>query len=89
MKGWKAPLTALDRNVAVLHAVRERLPMLDVFACDVTRDDLPNLRAHVVVADPPWYPRHAMSFLWACSRVVRLVVRPRLAPQTPLFREAK
>ena len=36
---------------------------------DITVDDLPELKSTVVVLDPPWYPDHICSFLWAAAFV--------------------
>jgi hypothetical protein len=39
---------------------------------DLLRDDLPSLQADAVVTDPPWYPDHIRSFLWAAARLLRV-----------------
>jgi hypothetical protein len=36
---------------------------------DITVDQLPELQSAVVVLDPPWYPEHIRSFLWAAAYV--------------------
>jgi len=41
----------------------------DVHNLDVLRDDLPDVRAHTILADPPWYPLELNAFLWAAARL--------------------
>lgn len=60
----------LDRcpqTVAALAGIRPR-----IFTTDVLRDDLPELQAQVVMADPPWYEEFARAFLWASSELLCL-----------------
>lgn len=39
----------------------------DVHGIDVLRDELPAIRAHAILADPPWYPLELKAFLWAAA----------------------
>jgi hypothetical protein len=43
-----------------------------IFAVDVLQDELPEVEAQVVVADPPWYEEFASAFLWASSKFLSL-----------------
>lgn len=61
---WKL----LEANAAITTVLAQLLPGA-VTLCDLTRDELPELGAQVVVADPPWYPEHTRAFLWAAARV--------------------
>jgi len=59
--------------------VRETHGRSAVWAMDVLRDALPDLRARVIVADPPWYPDELRSFLWAAVRLAEPSARVLLA----------
>jgi len=37
--------------------------------CGLATDELPGMRARVVVADPPWYPERIRVFLLAAARL--------------------
>lgn len=37
--------------------------------CDLITGQLPDLSARMVVADPPWYPEHTRTFLWASAHL--------------------
>ncbi len=66
-------VTALDKNSAVSKALRQTCPSARAILSDVMRDKLPALsEVAVVVADPPWYPEHLHSFLWAGSEICRV-----------------
>ncbi len=43
-----------------------------VVRLDLLHDELPALNAGAAVLDPPWYPDHMRSFLWAAARVIRV-----------------
>jgi hypothetical protein len=72
-------------------------PYRSVLRRDLFTDDVPNLGASVVVADPPWYDDHIAAFLWAaaqCSREGSTVLvslpgkgtRPGIGAERKLFR---
>lgn len=65
--------TLLDRNASLT----SDLPHLshDIYCCDILRDDLPQLEAEVVVADPPWYGEYYRAFLWAASEMCPMGAR--------------
>jgi hypothetical protein len=77
----------LDANAAVISALRRICPEARVQLCDLMRGELPRVpRAAVVVSDPPWYPEHLASFLWAACKLCRprgrvLVSLPPLGPR--------
>lgn len=57
----------LDNNPTVVTSFSGAAPKESILRCDILRDELPNLEAAVVVADPPWYPLPLKGFLWAAS----------------------
>lgn len=57
-----------------------------VLRCDLASDELPELGAQVVVADPPWYPADTRSFLWAAARITRPGAAVLLAQPAPATR---
>ncbi len=57
-----------------------------VLRCDLASDDLPDLGARAVVADPPWYPADTRSFLWAAARITRPGAAVLLAQPAPATR---
>ena len=68
--------TALSARSFLVDACRETVSALGagnvghIFVADLLRDDIPLLRANVVVVDPPWYEEFSAAFLWASSRIV-------------------
>ncbi|KMS75685.1 hypothetical protein ACM01_07790 [Streptomyces viridochromogenes] len=63
----------LERSEETVSALRamEHVQAGHVVQCDLARDDLPVLKAKVVVADPPWYTSDTRLFLWAAARLSR------------------
>lgn len=61
----------LLESSAATTAVLAEISPGDVICCDLTRDELPSLDATVVAADPPWYPEHSRTFLWAAAQLTR------------------
>lgn len=59
--------TLIDRNRAIVNHFGNPSPT--VILCDVLTDQLPQLRADVIVTDPPWYHEHFRAFLWAASEI--------------------
>jgi hypothetical protein len=61
------------------HVMIDRsIPRMNVLATgeqairlDVLRETPPPLGADAVVTDPPWYPEHLRSFLWAAARLLK------------------
>jgi len=67
--GWPGRLLAIDANGSLLESASRLHPQIDTARLDVTHDALPQVRAKAVIADPPWYPEHLHSFLWASARL--------------------
>jgi hypothetical protein len=42
-----------------------------LFLRDLLREEMPELDASLVIADPPWYEEHMRAFLWAARKVIR------------------
>jgi hypothetical protein len=58
----------LDRSDLRTSALRTSASDDTAIMClDLLIDPLPDLRADAVVMDPPWYPEHVKSFLWAAA----------------------
>jgi hypothetical protein len=62
--------TLVDRNAAVVNHFADSSGR--IIRCDVLADPLPAIRANVIVIDPPWYPEHFRSFLWAASEICEM-----------------
>jgi hypothetical protein len=43
-----------------------------VIVADLLVDDIPNLSAMALMADPPWYEEFAQAFLWVANQIVEL-----------------
>jgi hypothetical protein len=54
----------LDRNPRTVP------PTGRVLRVDLLRDELPIIHATSAILDPPWYPEHMCSFLWAAATLV-------------------
>jgi hypothetical protein len=62
----------LDRSRARTAALVESLSgQVTIICMDLLVDELPEVSAQAVVMDPPWYPEHLESFLWAGARLCR------------------
>lgn len=62
-------LVILDRSRVITECLKEAAPVNSVLRCDVTQDELPDLRAGAVVVDPPWYEESIRSFAWAACKI--------------------
>lgn len=72
-QGRRSGVTLLDRNPAVVTAVRESCPGVTAVCTDLVRGGPVKAgTAAVAVADPPWYPEHTAAFLWAAARLTRV-----------------
>jgi hypothetical protein len=66
-------LKIVDANPLMVDVLRRDFPALDAACLDVvTGPAIPIARSSVVIADPPWYPEHLRSFLWAARRSCRI-----------------
>jgi hypothetical protein len=59
----------LDANPELVAVTRRIRPSTMAFLADIAVDKLPEVRASVVVADPPWYPEDMRAFIWAASNL--------------------
>lgn len=59
----------LDNNSAVINYFSENIPEAKIKHCDILRDVIPELTALTVVADPPWYEKHLLGFLWTAAKI--------------------
>jgi hypothetical protein len=58
--------TLLDASRARTEALAQSLSEQVAIICvDLLGGELPDLTAQTVIMDPPWYPEHLESFLWA------------------------
>jgi hypothetical protein len=66
-------VTLIDGGAAMTRAVRLAFPSANVACLDLAYGpEVARTRsARVVMADPPWYPEHVTSFLWAAGRLCR------------------
>lgn len=70
-----ASVLLADRRHVLLDASRPRTEALArsaseqvaIICVDLLSGQLPDLTAQAVVMDPPWYPEHLKSFLWAAA----------------------
>ncbi len=71
-QSYPRQLILLEANRTVTDIFAQTIPTPQVFRCDVMRDTLPHLAAKAVVLDPPWYPEHIQSFLWAACQLCKI-----------------
>lgn len=57
----------LDRNVPA-----SSMTVQSFYKCDLLKDRLPDIKAQIVVADPPWYPNYMQMFTWAAAQVLEV-----------------
>lgn len=62
-------LVLLDANPVILKSLAKDVSKETIVLCDISKDELPELSAGVVIVDPPWYEEYIRSFLWAACRV--------------------
>lgn len=64
------PFYLIDASVASAQALQGAHGR--IFVTDLLTQRLPDLRAGVVVTDPPWYEEFIRAFLWAAAQLVEL-----------------
>jgi hypothetical protein len=64
--------TLLEANAAMTACLAQAAPAAQIIQCDIGRNQLPDITAAVVIADPPWYEEHIRSFLWAACQLCRI-----------------
>lgn len=69
-RGMARPFYLVDESVASAQALQEAQGR--IFVSDLLTDPLPDLRAAVVVSDPPWYEEFIRAFLWAAAQLVEV-----------------
>jgi hypothetical protein len=73
-----------DVNPVVVAAVREAFPWVATACVDlVYGTPVRGGEAAITIADPPWYPEHAVAFLWAASRQTHVGGRVFLSLPSP------
>ena len=63
----KRQLILLDKNGKSYSKISKN----SSYQCNILKDNLPNVKAQVVVADPPWYKEHIHSFMWAAAQITK------------------
>lgn len=71
-QSYPRQLILLEASPTTTDSLASSVPETQVLRCDVIKDSLPNLRAAAVVLDPPWYPEHIQSFLWAACQLCKI-----------------
>lgn len=67
-----ARVTIVDGSAAMTQALRREFSVVNVMHLDLVGGPAVQAgTAAVVLADPPWYPEHVHSFLWAACRMSR------------------
>ena len=69
-RGMARPFYLVDASVVSAQALQEAQGR--IFVSDLLTDPLPDLRAAVVVSDPPWYEEFIRAFLWAAAQLVEV-----------------
>ena len=64
------PFYLVDASVASAQALQVAPGRM--FVSDLLTEALPDLRAGVVVSDPPWYEEFIRAFLWAAAQLVEV-----------------
>ena len=64
------PFYLVDASVSCAKAVQDAPGRM--FVSDLLTEALPDLRAAVVVSDPPWYEEFIRAFLWAAAQLVEV-----------------
>jgi hypothetical protein len=62
----------LDNNSAVINHFSKNIANGNVTLCDIVRDDIPEMEVSTVIADPPWYEKHLLGFMWTAANICRL-----------------
>jgi hypothetical protein len=69
-RGMARPFYLVDASVVSAQALQEAQGR--IFVSDLLTEPLPDLRAAVVVSDPPWYEEFVRAFLWAAAQLVEV-----------------
>ena len=71
-QSYPRQLVLLEASSTITASLTQAVPKAQVVRCDVIKEPLPKLLAEAVVLDPPWYPEHIQSFLWAACQVCKI-----------------
>lgn len=71
-QSYPRQLILLEASRATTDSLASSVPQAQVLRCDAIEDPLPKLNAATVVLDPPWYPEHIQSFLWAACQLCKI-----------------
>jgi hypothetical protein len=63
-QGYSCPITLIDKN-PLLQSCFPQTAGGNIFTLNVASDPLPEIRASVVMIDPPWYTEYMRAFIWA------------------------
>ncbi|MEB3885518.1 hypothetical protein [Lyngbya sp. CCY1209] len=66
---YRRQMILLEANLTMTNYLTLETSGFQVILCNLLKDDLPDLCASFVMLDPPWYPEHIKSFLWAASQL--------------------
>ncbi|MBD2018547.1 hypothetical protein H6F96_31910 [Microcoleus sp. FACHB-53] len=71
-QSYPRQLVLLEASSTITASLTQAVPNVQVVRCDVIKEPLPKLSAEAVVLDPPWYPEHIQSFLWAACQLCKI-----------------
>jgi DNA-directed RNA polymerase subunit H (RpoH/RPB5) len=71
-QSYPRQLLLLEASPTITASLTQAVPLAQVVRCDVIKEPLPKLGAEAVVLDPPWYPEHIHSFLWAACQLCKI-----------------
>lgn len=71
-QSYPRQLVLLEASSTITASLSQTVPKAQVVRCDVINEPLPKLLAEAVVLDPPWYPEHIKSFLWAACQLCKI-----------------
>lgn len=60
----------LDNNSSVINYFSENTVNDGVRLCNILKDSIPaDIKASMIVIDPPWYEKHLLGFMWAAANI--------------------
>lgn len=71
-QSYPRQLILLEASRTITNSFAQVASKTQILRCDLIKDQLPNLLAAAVVLDPPWYPEHIQSFLWAACQLCKI-----------------
>lgn len=64
--------TLLEANLLMTACLIQADPTAQIIQCNIAKDELPNIKGSVIIADPPWYEDDIRVFLWVASELCNL-----------------